>query len=130
MWKKLKCYLRPWIARNTRFVGAEYAGTGLESPASEATATPVRLAEAQADGAPVYDVLSTPAMTPGAMAASGGASPLMTWGEVEGTPLRLEADDFDTPVAIGAGEGPQYVVPKVGLRVSGIRKGFRDPQGL
>ena len=36
----------------------------------------------------------------------------MTWGELEGTPLRLEQED--TPVDIGgSGEGPQFRMPEV-----------------
>ena len=37
------------------------------------------------------------------------ASPLMTWGEVEGTPLRLETDIVATP-------GPTFKMPKVPKR--------------
>ena len=37
------------------------------------------------------------------------ASPLMTWGEIEGTPLRLETDIIATP-------GPTFKMPKAPKR--------------
>ena len=49
--------------------------------------------------------VATPSFTPGA----GGESPLMTWGEIDGTPLRLDADD-DIHVE-PATAGPQFKVP-------------------
>lgn len=42
-------------------------------------------------------------------------SPFITWGEIEGTPLRLEPED--TPLDIGgSGEGPHYKIPRVPVR--------------
>jgi len=41
------------------------------------------------------------------------ASPLMTWGEIEGTPFRL--DGSDTPVVPG-GRGPVFKIPEVPRR--------------
>ena len=58
-----------------------------------------------------YVRLATPSFTPGP-----GDSPLMTWGELEGTPLRLEQED--TPVDIGgSGAGPHFRMPEVIVRV-------------
>lgn len=37
-----------------------------------------------------YDILATPSFDPGA----GGETPFMTWGEIEGTPMRIEAEDL------------------------------------
>ncbi|KAL3691780.1 hypothetical protein R1sor_005431 [Riccia sorocarpa] len=52
-----------------------------------------------------YSYVATPSLTPGVE-----QSPFMTWGEIEGTPLRLEAED--TPVGIGgSGDGPQFKIP-------------------
>jgi len=41
------------------------------------------------------------------------ASPLMTWGEIEGTPFRL--DGSDTPV-VPSGRGPVFKIPDVPRR--------------
>lgn len=52
-----------------------------------------------------YSFVSTPSPAPGV-----DGSPFITWGEIEGTPLRLEQED--TPIDIGgSGEGPQYKIP-------------------
>ncbi|KAL2653003.1 hypothetical protein R1flu_021131 [Riccia fluitans] len=52
-----------------------------------------------------YSYVATPSLTPGIE-----ESPFMTWGEIEGTPLRLETED--TPVGIGgSGDGPQFKIP-------------------
>ncbi|KAK4363189.1 hypothetical protein RND71_018430 [Anisodus tanguticus] len=52
-----------------------------------------------------YSFVSTPSPAPGV-----DESPFITWGEIEGTPLRLEQED--TPIDIGGnGEGPQYKIP-------------------
>jgi len=41
------------------------------------------------------------------------ASPLMTWGEIDGTPFRL--DGSDTPV-VPSGRGPVFKIPDVPRR--------------
>ena len=52
-----------------------------------------------------YSYVATPSPAPGV-----DESPFMTWGEIEGTPLRLETED--TPVGIGGnGEGPHFKIP-------------------
>ncbi|KAI5084676.1 hypothetical protein GOP47_0000845 [Adiantum capillus-veneris] len=52
-----------------------------------------------------YNYVATPSPAPGV-----DESPFMTWGEIEGTPLRLEAED--TPVGIGgSGDGPHFKIP-------------------
>nr|GMC88295.1 protein DGCR14 [Ipomoea batatas] len=52
-----------------------------------------------------YSFVMTPSPAPGV-----DESPFITWGEIEGTPLRLEPED--TPVDIGGnGEGPHYNIP-------------------
>ncbi|KAF5838598.1 nuclear protein Es2-domain-containing protein [Dunaliella salina] len=53
--------------------------------------------------------LPTPALTPSAL---GDASPFMTWGDIEGTPLRLEPEEgvaYD-PKAL---DGPTFSVPSM-----------------
>jgi hypothetical protein len=57
-----------------------------------------------------YARLATPSFTPGP-----GESPLMTWGDLDGTPLRL--DQEDTPVDIGGrGAGPHFHMPEARSR--------------
>ncbi|XP_051152203.1 uncharacterized protein LOC127266116 [Andrographis paniculata] len=52
-----------------------------------------------------YTFVKTPSPAPGV-----DESPFITWGEIEGTPLRLEAED--TPIDIGgSGDGPQFNIP-------------------
>lgn len=52
-----------------------------------------------------YNFVKTPSPAPGL-----DESPFITWGEIEGTPLRLEAED--TPIDIGgSGNGPQFKIP-------------------
>ncbi|KAI3675150.1 hypothetical protein L1987_84735 [Smallanthus sonchifolius] len=52
-----------------------------------------------------YSFVKTPSPAPGV-----DESPFITWGEIEGTPLRLEPED--TPVDIGgSGNGPQFNIP-------------------
>lgn len=52
-----------------------------------------------------YSYVATPSPAPGVE-----ESPFMTWGEIEGTPLRLEVED--TPIGIGgSGEGPHFKIP-------------------
>lgn len=52
-----------------------------------------------------YSFVKTPSPAPGV-----DESPFITWGEIEGTPLRLEPED--TPIDIGGnGDGPQFKIP-------------------
>ncbi|KAL6562544.1 hypothetical protein OROGR_003551 [Orobanche gracilis] len=52
-----------------------------------------------------YSFVKTPSPAPGA-----NESPFITWGEIEGTPLRLEPED--TPINIGgSGAGAQFKIP-------------------
>ncbi|KAL2464965.1 DGCR14-related [Abeliophyllum distichum] len=51
-----------------------------------------------------YNFVKTPSPAPGV-----DESPFITWGEIEGTPLRLEPED--TPIDIGgSGNGPQFKI--------------------
>jgi protein DGCR14 len=52
-----------------------------------------------------YSFVRTPSPAPGV-----DESPFITWGEIEGTPLRLEPED--TPIDIGGGSnGPHFKIP-------------------
>ncbi|GAA0168649.1 hypothetical protein LIER_23319 [Lithospermum erythrorhizon] len=52
-----------------------------------------------------YSFVKTPSPAPGE-----DGSPFITWGEIEGTPLRLETED--TPIDIGgSGNGPHFKIP-------------------
>ncbi|KAK3031994.1 hypothetical protein RJ639_036199 [Escallonia herrerae] len=52
-----------------------------------------------------YSYVKTPSPAPGV-----DESPFITWGEIEGTPLRLESED--TPIDIGgSGDGPKFKIP-------------------
>ncbi|PAV85042.1 hypothetical protein WR25_04484 [Diploscapter pachys] len=53
------------------------------------------------------DLLSTPSPGPGVE-----ASPLMTWGEIDGTPFRLDAPDVDTSMS----SAPAFKIPEVPYR--------------
>jgi hypothetical protein len=54
-----------------------------------------------------FSVLATPSFTPGVE-----ESPFITWGDLEGTPLRLDADE-DFVVNPADAAGPQFRVPEV-----------------
>ncbi|KAK3404349.1 hypothetical protein EUGRSUZ_K00656 [Eucalyptus grandis] len=57
-----------------------------------------------------YSFVRTPSPMPGA-----DESPFITWGEIEGTPLRLEPED--TPIDIGgSGDGPHFRIPSAPAR--------------
>ncbi|XP_062107228.1 uncharacterized protein LOC133818390 [Humulus lupulus] len=57
-----------------------------------------------------YNFVRTPSPAPGV-----DESPFITWGEIEGTPLRLDAED--TPIDIGGnGDGPHYSIPCPAVR--------------
>lgn len=57
-----------------------------------------------------YSFVKTPSPAPGA-----DESPFITWGEIEGTPMRLEPED--TPIGIGgSGDGPHFRIPSLPTR--------------
>jgi len=58
-------------------------------------------------GAGDFSRLATPALTPGAL----GESPLMTWGDIASTPLRLEGEDAPVVLDRDALAGPAFNVP-------------------
>jgi len=85
------------LHRNTRLPSASKSSTGLFSPDSKPS-TPAAGTPAGEGG--TYSRLATPSMTPGA----DGMSPLMTWGDIESTPLRIEAEDMP--------QGPTFRLPE------------------
>ncbi|CAL0315941.1 unnamed protein product [Lupinus luteus] len=57
-----------------------------------------------------YSYVKTPSPAPGA-----DESPFITWGEIEGTPMRLDLED--TPIDIGgSADGPHYKIPSAPAR--------------
>jgi protein DGCR14 len=62
----------------------------------------------QAGGA--YDILATPSFDPGV-----DASPFVTWGDIEATPMRIEAEDLPPGGGAGAG-GPAFRMNEVRRR--------------
>lgn len=65
------------------------AGAG-EAAAAAAGVAGRPAAAAGLAGTRGYDILATPSFEPGV----GGETPFMTWGEIEGTPMRIEAEDL------------------------------------
>ncbi|ERN01023.1 hypothetical protein AMTRI_Chr03g145700 [Amborella trichopoda] len=60
-------------------------------------------------GAGKYGFVRTPSPMPGVE-----ESPFITWGEIEGTPVRLDGEDFP----VGGEDGPQFRIPAPPLRDS------------
>uniref|UniRef100_A0A2C9UU67 Protein DGCR14 n=1 Tax=Manihot esculenta TaxID=3983 RepID=A0A2C9UU67_MANES len=57
-----------------------------------------------------YSFVRTPSPAPGV-----DESPFITWGEIEGTPLRLEPED--TPIDVGgSSDGPHFKIPNLPAR--------------
>lgn len=58
-----------------------------------------------------YSILATPSFTPGVE-----ESPFITWGDLQGTPLRLDPED-DIEVDPAGASGPQFTIREVCLPV-------------
>lgn len=54
-----------------------------------------------------YSILATPSFTPGVE-----DSPFITWGDIQGTPLRLDPED-DIEVDAAGASGPQFSIAEV-----------------
>ena len=63
---------------------------------------------------PRYEVMATPSFTPGP-----DESPLMTWGDLAGTPLRLEAED---DIHVSPGEAGKLCPSSCGVGIGGRGK--------
>ncbi|KAK9906415.1 hypothetical protein WJX75_001485 [Coccomyxa subellipsoidea] len=85
----------------TRFTATTERG---DTPSSEGSSTPA----ASSAAADSYSVLATPSFTPGVE-----DSPFMTWGELEGTPLRLDPED---DIIVQPASGPHFRVPDASSR--------------
>ncbi|VDK20892.1 unnamed protein product [Anisakis simplex] len=73
-----------------------------------------------------FDLVVTPSPAPGV-----DDSPFMTWGEIEGTPFRLDASDM--PMTGADGNAPTFKIPEVPIRekiaqemTETIAKRYRD----
>ncbi|KAK4014908.1 hypothetical protein OUZ56_027421 [Daphnia magna] len=76
-----------------------------------------------------FEFMKTPSPVPGV-----GASPLMTWGEIEGTPFRLDGSDTPLPSS-SAGVGAFQLQPvserdRIGHKLAEkVGQGYRDRRG-
>ena len=98
------------VARNTRLPDSMHGPDPAVAAAVAAAAAASFLASGggagAGGGAGGFNRLQTPSFTPG----REGFSPLMTWGEIGSTPLRLDGmDDFEIVLPPGAGTGPFQV---------------------
>ena len=82
---------------------------GPSSAAFTATASTPHPHSHPAQHPPGYNVLATPSYIPGV-----DASPFMTWGDIESTPLRLDADDISLDP--NHSRGPQFSLNPVSVR--------------
>ncbi|XAR55286.1 hypothetical protein NMG60_11035318 [Bertholletia excelsa] len=134
--ERLKGLTKEINRSNTRFHGKmmdsrpkeEDTAAVLYTPVPGATPVPLSLSDREGDKLKKYDLedlrktphpfyvestkgengysfVRTPSPAPGV-----DESPFITWGEIEGTPLRLEPED--TPIGIGgSGDGPHFKIP-------------------
>eukprot|EP00118_Oscarella_pearsei_P003649 m.15192 g.15192 ORF g.15192 m.15192 type:complete len:486 (+) comp26231_c0_seq1:54-1511(+) len=100
---------------NTRLSGDQLKSLQANSSVAEAAAERQTVEKFGVDGkteskeAPTvggYNFLATPALNPGV-----DSSPMMTWGEIEGTPFRLDGGDV-----VDAAPGPTFKIPEVPKR--------------
>jgi protein DGCR14 len=111
---------REIVHKNTRFTANPFSADKSQETISQAASALARVQPGRIgpDGKEIlpsqsprvggYGFVATPSPAPGV-----DASPLMTWGEIEGTPFRL--DGSDTPL-LGATRGPTFKIPEVPRR--------------
>ncbi|KAJ9528829.1 hypothetical protein QJQ45_000071 [Haematococcus lacustris] len=87
------------------------AGTPAALAASAAVVAAARGGAGGAAGAQGWDRMGTPALTPGGL----GASPLMTWGDLASTPLRLDGME-EGVLDMASLQGPSFSVPHMPKR--------------
>ena len=89
----------------TRFTPA--AAPGAEAPSTTDDSPSIgSIAGSEAQG-PEYSILATPSFTPGVE-----DTPFMTWGDIQGTPLRLDPED-DIELDPAGASGPQFSISEV-----------------
>ena len=97
------------VAKNTRLPESHTSGPDPAVMAAVTAAAAAAVASHVASGGGAFGGMSrlaTPSFTPG----REGFSPLMTWGELGSTPLRLDGvDEFDIKLPPGVGTGPFQV---------------------
>uniref|UniRef100_A0A0R3RFA0 Nuclear protein DGCR14 n=1 Tax=Elaeophora elaphi TaxID=1147741 RepID=A0A0R3RFA0_9BILA len=79
---------------------------GLQQAAANAGKVDITGREAGFSKADGIDLIATPSPAPGV-----DESPFMTWGEIEGTPFRLDASDMATPTS-----APAFKIPEIPVR--------------
>ena len=89
----------------TRFTPAAVPGAATPSSTDDSPSM-ASLGGSEAPGQD-YSILATPSFTPGVQ-----ESPFITWGDLQGTPLRLDPED-DVEVDPAAAPGPQFSIPEV-----------------
>lgn len=88
------------VYKNTR-IPAEFEAQQAPSSATPDIPTVAHTAAPPPSITRGFNYVPSPSPAPGA-----SESPFMTWGDIDGTPLRLDADDF--AVDIKAADGPQF----------------------
>jgi len=88
----------------TRFTPV--AASGVETPSSTNDSPSISIIGSDAPGQD-YSILATPSFTPGIE-----ESPFITWGAIQGTPLRLDLED-DIEVDPAGASGPQFEIREV-----------------
>lgn len=88
----------------TRFTPA--SAPGIATPSSTDGSPSISISASDAPGED-YSILATPSFTPGVE-----DSPFITWGDLQGTPLRLDPED-DIQVDPAAATGPHFLISKV-----------------
>ncbi|KAF5746141.1 protein DGCR14 [Tripterygium wilfordii] len=99
------------VAGGTPFPVDRYGDKGKKYDLDDLRKTPNKFyVESGKKGENGYSFVRTPSPAPGV-----DESPFITWGEIEGTPLRLDPED--TPIDIGgSGDGPHFKIPNPPVR--------------
>eukprot|EP00877_Chromochloris_zofingiensis_P006375 jgi/Chrzof1/1991/Cz10g28320.t1 len=107
--------MQPIGSTATRPVAVAYPSA--VASASNSAAEPA--AGSRATGRGNYNYVATPNIAPGVE-----ASPFITWGDIAGTPLRLELDEDIEGLGLdaAAADGPQFHMPQVRRREAAARE--------
>eukprot|EP01133_Synstelium_polycarpum_P007292 gene7292-8478_t len=103
------------VHENTRITGdaaSERPTKSEDTRAFESLSLEEQLARLQREGRPMdasaLGFIATPSMTPSNL---GGASPLMTWGRIDGTPMLLPDNPITTPLDIEGSSRGSFKIP-------------------